>query len=67
MLIDFSFGAGEKEVNFVNVHLQQEKKEGLICDSHWVLIDGVCVRDCHEECKETFLRISVCVCEVSNL
>ena len=48
----YSFGSGEKEVNFIDVRLIQEKKDKIICDSHWVLIDGVCLRDCHSECKE---------------
>ena len=49
----YSFGAGDKEVNFANIHLLHDLKEDLRCDLHWVKIDGVCMRDCHPECKET--------------
>ena len=47
----YSFGGGEKEVHLINVKMIRGMRSNLECDYHWVLRKGICVKDCHEECK----------------
>ena len=50
----YAFGAGDKEINIMDIHVISSTDMGsLTCNQK--VVNGMCVQDCHEQCVGMFI------------